>query len=260
MCVIHFPGTMAPKYLRTSDLARLVGAHPNTVRKYVDWGLIPPVERSPSGYRMFTQQHLDCMRLARLIYSAPYPGRGFRALGTEVIQRAVVDDWQGALEKAHEHLALVQAELKNAEAAADLLERWAQNMAADSTNESPLSIGEVSKLLGVSIDVIRNAERNGLITVPRNSYNNYRLFGKREIERLRIIRMLTTAGYSHMAILRMFLELDRGNTRDLKKTLDTPRPDEDIFSAADRWLTTLHAQETIARQVIELINEISASK
>ena len=250
---------MPAKFLRTSDLARLVGVHPNTVRKYVEWGLIPPVERSPSGYRLFTRQHLDCMRLARLVYSAPYPGRGFRALGTEIIQRAVVDDWQGALEKAEEHLVLVQAELKNAEAAADLLERWAQNMAADSAKGSPLSIGEVSKLLGVSIDVIRNAERNGLITVPRNSYNNYRLFGKREIERLRIIRMLTRAGYSHMAILRMFLELDRGNTRDLKKTLDTPRPDEDIFSAADRWLTTLHAQETMARQVIELINEITAS-
>jgi DNA-binding transcriptional MerR regulator len=244
---------MPAKFMRTSDMARLVGVHPNTVRKYVEWGLIPPVERTPSGYRLFTQQHLDCMRLARLVYSAPYPGRGFRAVGTEIIQRAVVDDWQGALEKAQEHLALVQAELKNAEAAADLLERWAQNMAADSANESPLSIGEVSKLLGVSIDVIRNAERNGLITVPRNSYNNYRLFGKREIERLRIIRMLTRAGYSHMSILRMFLELDRGNTRDLKKTLDTPRPDEDIFSAADRWLTTLHAQETMARQVIELI-------
>jgi DNA-binding transcriptional MerR regulator len=154
----------------------------------------------------------------------------------------------------------VQVELKNAEDAADVLEHWAQNMAADSGNESPLSIGEVSQLLGVSIDVIRNAERNGLITVPRNSYNNYRLFGKREIERLRIIRMLTKAGYSHMAILRMFLELDRGNTGDLKKTLDTPRPDEDIFSAADRWLTTLHAQEMMARRVIELINEITTPK
>jgi DNA-binding transcriptional MerR regulator len=250
---------MTAKFLRTSDLARLVGVHPNTVRKYVDWGLIPPVERTPSGYRLFTQQHLDCMRLARLIYSAPYPGRGFRALGTEIIRRAVVDDWQGAQEKAEEHLVLVQAELKNAEDAADLLEHWAQNTAADPEDESPLAIGEVSKLLGISIDVIRNAERNGLITVPRNSYNNYRLFGKREIERLRIIRMLTRAGYSHMAILRMFLELDRGNTRDLKKTLDTPRPDEDIFSAADRWLTTLHAQEEMARQVIKLINEITTS-
>jgi DNA-binding transcriptional MerR regulator len=252
---------MSRKFLRTSDLARMVGVHPNTVRKYVDWGLVPPVERSPSGYRLFTQQHVDCLRLARMVYSAPYPGRGFRALGNEIIQSAVANDWQGALEKAEEHLAAVQAELKNAENAANMLEHWAQNMVENSMDESPLSIGEVSKLLGVSIDVIRNAERNGLITVPRSSYNNYRLFGKREIERLRIIRMLSKAGYSHMSILRMIIELDKGNIHNLKKTLDTPRPDEeDIFTAADRWLTTLHAQEKMARQVIEQINEIIASK
>ena len=51
------------KYLRTSDLAKAVGVHPNTVRRYVDWGLLPPVEHSPSGYRRFTQRHLDCLRL-----------------------------------------------------------------------------------------------------------------------------------------------------------------------------------------------------
>ena len=251
---------MTAKFLRTSDLARAVGIHPNTVRRYVDWGLIPPVERSPSGYRLFTQRHLDCLRLARMIYAAPYPGRGFRALGNDIIQCAVADDWQGALAKAHEHLLAVHTELEHADQAANLLEHWAQNMAAGAKEEAPLATGEVSKLLGLSLDVIRNAERNGLITVPRNPYNNYRLFGKKEIERLRIIRMLSKAGYSHMAILRMFIELDKGNTQDLKKTLDTPRADEDIFTAADQWLTTLQAQEKLAQRVIQLIEEIITSK
>ena len=246
---------MTTKYLRTSDLARAVGIHPNTVRLYVDWGLIPPVERSEAGYRLFTQRHLDCLQLARTIYAAEYPGRALRALGNEIIQCAVVDNWQGALEKAHEHLVAVKAELEHADTAADLLEHWAQNRDMP-TNEEPLEIREVSKLLGVSHDVIRNWERNGLICVPRNSYNNYRLFGKKEIERLRIIRMLSRAGYSHMAMLRMFIELDGGNTRNLKQTLDTPRPDEDIFTAADHWLTTLRGQEKMAGQVIQLIQEI----
>src|SRR5512134_2375465 len=102
---------MTGKYFRTSELARLVGVHPNTVRRYVDWGLVPPVERSPAGYRLFTQQHLDCLRLARMIYAAPYPGRGFRAQGTRVIQCVVAHDWAGALDQAREHLRLVQAEL-----------------------------------------------------------------------------------------------------------------------------------------------------
>jgi DNA-binding transcriptional MerR regulator len=250
---------MDTKFLRTSDLARAVGVHPNTVRLYVEWGLLPPVERTPSGYRIFTQHHLDCLRLARMIYTAAYPGRGFRALGNKIIQRAVADDWMGALEMAHEHLLAVNAELEHANQAANLLEHWAQNITVDSEDETPLGIGEVSALLSVSVDVIRNAERNGLITVPRNSYNKYRLFRKQETERLRIIRMLSKAGYSHMAILRMFIELDQGNTRDLKKVLDTPRADEDIFSAADRWLTTLREQKKLAQRVIQLIEEIIAA-
>ena len=250
---------MSTKPLRTSNLARAVGIHPNTVRLYVDWGLIPPVERSESGYRLFTQKHLDCLRLARTIYASPYPGRDLRASSNEIIQSAVADDWQGAMKKAQEHLAAVKAELKHADTAADLLEHWAKNM-KDSSEEEPLAIREVSRLLGVSHDVIRNWERNGLIRVRRNSYNNYRLFGKKEIERLRVIRMLSHAGYSHMAILRMFIELDGGNTRDLKKVLDTPRADEDIFTAADHWLTTLQSQEKLAKNVIKLITRIITEK
>ena len=247
---------VAQKYLRTSDLARAVGAHPNTVRLYAEWGLIPPVERSPSGYRLFTQRHLDCLRLARTIYAAQYPGRGFHALGTAIIRRAVADDWKGALEKAHDLLAAVSVELQHALQAADLLEHWAQSREENADpNVEPLTIGEISKLLGVSLDVIRNWERNGLIRVPRNPHNKYRLFGKKEIERMRIIRMLSRAGYSHMAMLRMFIELDKGNTRNLRKALDTPRPDEDIFTAADQWLTTLQGQEQLAEKVIRLIED-----
>jgi DNA-binding transcriptional MerR regulator len=250
---------MTTKFLRTSDLARAVGIHPNTVRLYVEWGLIPPVERNPSGYRLFTQQHLNCLRLARMIYASEYPGRALRASSNEIIQCAVVDDWTGALEKARGHLTSVKAELKSADQAANLLEHWAQNKQAD-PDENPLATGEVSKLLGVSMDVLRNWERNGLIRVRRNSYNNYRLFDKNEIERLRVIRMLSHAGYSHMAMLRMFIELDGGKTRGLKKVLDTPRADEDIFTAADHWLTTLKGQEKLAQQVIKLILEIVNNK
>jgi DNA-binding transcriptional MerR regulator len=240
------------KTYRTSDLARAVGIHPNTVRLYVEWGLIPAVEKGPTGYRLFTQRHLDCLRLARMIYAADYPGRGLRAAGKEIIEYAVGDDWEGALEKANNYLDTVRLELDRANIAAALLEQWAQNREFE-PDKNPLTISEVSRQLDVSLDVIRNWERNGLINVPRNSYNGYRLFGKKEVERLQIIRILNHAGYSHMAILRMFIELDKGNLVSLKKVLDTPREDEDIFTAADHWLSTLHQQELMAQGVIQLI-------
>ena len=248
---------MAKPFLRTSDLARAVGVHPNTVRRYVEWGLLPPVERTPTGYRRFTQHHLDCLRLARLIYTAAYPGRGLRQSGLKVIQVAVTGDMPGALEQALDHLALVQAERRQADTAATLLERWVEGMAAEPAGPT-LRIGEAARLLDATTYMLRNWERNGLIAIPRDPQNGYRLYGPKEISRLRVIRMLGKAGYSHMAMLRMFLELDRGETRDLRRALDTPRPDEDIFSAADRWLSTLAEQEERARQAVALVEEILA--
>jgi DNA-binding transcriptional MerR regulator len=49
-----------PHSLRTSDLARAGGVHPNTIRLYEAWGFLPPVPRTASGYRIFSQAHQGC--------------------------------------------------------------------------------------------------------------------------------------------------------------------------------------------------------
>lgn len=240
------------RYLRTSDLAKEVGIHPNTVRLYVDWGLLPPVEKNQSGYRLFTERHLECLRLARMVYAEPYPGKHLRSTGKATLMAVVKDDWGGALEKAFQHLSAVRSELTHAETALMLLDHWAEGLPTEPF-QNPLSIAEVSILLNVSRDVIRNWERNGLVMIPRNSYNHYRIFGPVEIGRMRVIRMLSQAGYSHMAILRMFIELDGGKKAELHQVLDTPRPDEDAFAASDRWLSTLHGEELRADRIIHFI-------
>ena len=243
------------KYLRTSELAKVVGVHPNTVRRYLDRGLLPPAERSPSGYRRFTQRHLDCLRLAYHVYYIKYPGKAIHQSTMRIIQAAVSGDLAGAREFAYNHLTLVQSERAHADLAADLLERWAFGSPADDTIQS-LSIGQVADLLGVSIDILRNWDRNGLIDIPRDPSNGYRRYGAREISRLRVIRMLSRAGFSISAILRMLLQLDQGESTDLRHALDTPRPDEDAYLASDRWISTLTNQEQRAHTIIALIEEI----
>ena len=249
-------------HLHTSDLARAVGVHPNTVRRYVERGWLPPTPRGANGYRHFTQQHLDCLRVACIVHIAVYPGRAMRLSGNKVAQSAVADDWGAALKHARAHLAFVHAERAQAEAAARLLERWATGAtgaAADMT-QRPLRIGQVASLLDVSIDMLRNWERNGLLTIPRNEQNRYRTYGPSEVSRLRVIRMLGRVGYSQMAMLRMLLRLDRGETTNLRHSLDTPAPDEDVYTAADRWLTTLAEQEAVARRLLVVIQEILSAR
>jgi DNA-binding transcriptional MerR regulator len=241
------------RHLRTSDLAEAVGVHPNTVRLYEEWGFLPPIPRSPSGYRLFTQAHLEQMRLARMAMHGPWPGGNIRKSALALVRKSASGDLGGALEQAYHHLALVQAERARAEAAAGLLERWAQGTATDATAK-PLRIGATAELLDVTADQLRNWERNGLIDVPRDPHNNYRLYTAAEIGRLRVIRMLLRAGYSMMAILRMLLQLDRG--ADPRQALDTPHPDEDVYTAADQWLSSLAEQERRASRIIAQIEKM----
>jgi DNA-binding transcriptional MerR regulator len=99
-----------------------------------------------------------------------------------------------------------------------------------------------------------------LIDVPRDPINGYRRYAAREMSRLRVIRMLSRAGFSTSAILRMLLQLERGETTDLRRALDTPRPDEDVYTAADRWISTLTSQEHRARTIKALVEEMLADQ
>jgi DNA-binding transcriptional MerR regulator len=246
---------MTRRYLRTSDLAKAVGVHPNTIRLYEKWGFLPPVPRSPSGYRLFTEDHLAHARLIRLALHFTWLGGDLKHSAYAMVLQAASGDLGGALELAYQLLVLVRAERAQAEAAAELLKRWAQGATTDTTAE-PLHIGETAKLLGVTTDQLRNWERNGLIEVPRNPCNNYRLYGAPQIARLRVIRTLRRAKYSMMAILRMLLHLDQGKEGDLREVLDTPSPDEDVYYATDRWLSYLAELEQYATDAISLLEEM----
>src|SRR5689334_16696679 len=54
-------------YLRTIDLAQAIQVSVQQVRNYEASGLLPAVERSPSGYRRYTRQHLAALKTARLL-------------------------------------------------------------------------------------------------------------------------------------------------------------------------------------------------
>ncbi|MBN1313179.1 MAG: MerR family transcriptional regulator [Anaerolineae bacterium] len=243
---------MPPRHLRTSDIAKAVGVHPNTVRLYEEWGYLSPVPRSHSGYRLFSEIHLDQMRLARTILNWPYPGG--KTLVIELLYKSAAGDLGGASELAYTYLARVRAERTHAEAAIEFLEQWAHGQAIESMT-APLLIGKAAERLGVSVDRLRNWERNGLLDVPRNPDNSYRLYSAHEIGRARVIRMLIQTGYSLMSILRMLQHFDRGQTCALRDVLDTPHPDEDVHSAADRWISTLAALE---QRVLDSIEQFKA--
>jgi DNA-binding transcriptional MerR regulator len=235
--------------LRTSDIAAAAGVHPNTVRLYETWGFLPPAARGANGYRHFTEFHRDQMCLARAALHGDWPGPKIRQSVLNLVRVAATGNLAEALALAQIHTRLVAAECAQAEAAVDFLKQWAAGPMLDPAAK-PLSIGQVAELLDVSVDMLRDWERNGLIQVARHPRSRYRGYGSLEIGRLRVIRLLRRAGYSTMAILRMLRQFDRGQAVDLRAALDTPEPEEDVYTAADRWLSALAGQRARAAELV----------
>lgn len=243
-----------PKALKTSDIAKAIGVHVNTVRLYEAQGYLSPVPRTATGYRQYTQLHLEQMRLAHLALQWPYSSD--KSLVQELVKCAAENDPGMAMELAYEHLIHIRTELTHAEAAVEFLERWAQGQVVDTTTRH-LTIGQTAQHLRVTTDQLRNWDRNGLLDVPRDPETGYRLYSAREIGRLRVIRMLRQSGYSTMAILRVLRKFDAGERESLREALDTPDTDEDIETLADRWLSTLRQQEGRALAIIRQITVIA---
>jgi DNA-binding transcriptional MerR regulator len=247
---------MPPRHLRTSDIARAAGVHVNTIRIYEQWGFLAPVPRGANGYRQYNAMHLEQARLIGLTLVGPYIGD--RDLLFDLVKSAANDDLGTAMELAYRHLANVRVERTVAESAVEFLERWAAGYLVDSTRQK-MHIREAARYLNVTVDMLRNWERSGLIEVPRDPANRYRLYGTAEFGRLRVIRMLVQSGYSLMAILKMLRQFDAGKTENLRDALDLPREEsanEYIDVIADRWLSSLIEMEARAQAIIRQIGRM----
>jgi DNA-binding transcriptional MerR regulator len=249
---------MASRYLRTSEIAKELGVHPNTVRLYEAWGYLSDVPRGENGYRQYSTLHLEQARLAHLTLSWPYLGD--KAFLIQLVKRASSDDLGMAMELAYQYLARVRMERISAEAALEFLERWAAGYRMDSSPEN-MYIRQAARYLNVTVDMLRNWERNGLITIPRDPENGYRVYGSAEFGRLRVIRILVQSGHSQMAILRMLSRFDKGERTNLRESLNLlPEEETEIQVIADRWLASLVELEERAQAVIRQIGRMMEMK
>lgn len=243
---------------KTSQIAALCGVHPNTVRLYEELGYIPPVPRAENGYRLYSEIHLEYVRLVRTALKSTWLGGVIRKKALSVVLLSAASSYEDAMRAAREHLALVRAEREKAEIAAGLLEAWASDKDNLAGSAGPLwKSSEAAERLDITYDMLRSWERNGLITVPRNRESGYRIFGRDEIRRLYVIRALRKARFSLMSIHNMLKHYDRGVREGLAGILDElPPEEEDIIFNTNQWLSKIRSIEESACGLIERLTLI----
>lgn len=238
---------------KTAEVAAIIGIHPNTVRLYEKLKWIPEAKRLSNGYRVFTEFHIKQCKLIRLAFQVEVLQNGLRKKIVQMITVSAAGDFDTAITITEEYLKQIKQERRNAEEAIEIVKEMISGEIRESAKQ--LKRKEVSELLDVSMDTLRNWEMNGLLTVKRKA-NGYRVYTDEDIQRLKIIRVLRCANYSLEAILRLLQQLSQNPDTDIHVVLNTPKQTDDIISVCDRLIVSLCAAEKNANALLDMLREM----
>lgn len=237
----------AERALRPVDLARLAGVSTQLVRDYADAGVLPPVERTASGYRRFHPVHARALLTYRAL------ARGFGPETAREIMRAVhADDVSGALALVDAAHAELHARREALRATAEALQAVAGEASADEPGlrrpRVPLTVSEAAARVGVRPSALRVWESAGLLAPARERGTHYRRYGAADLRDARMISLLRQAGHP-LAQIRPVLEdlRETGGSEALRAALDRRTRDLTRTSRATLEGTSrLHAYVTEA--------------
>lgn len=238
---------------KTSEVAEMIGIHPNTVRLYEKLELIPKAQRLSNGYRVFTDFHVAQLRLARIAFQIEVLQNGLRKKVVDIVKVSATGDFDSARRLTEEYLKQLRRERLQAEAAVNITERILSGERVENTHF--MKRKEVSVYLGISMDTLRNWEMNGLLAVKRKE-NGYRVYTDEDLQRLTIIRTLRVANYSLEAILRMLSQLSKNPQADISELLNTPDEEANIITACDKLISSLKEAVKNAQLMIEMLKDM----
>lgn len=220
---------------------------------YEDLELIPKPLRKANGYRIFNDLHVKQFRLARQAFQIEVLQNGLRKEIIEVVKLSAKKQYDDAIALTNRYIQAIRQETENAKEAVEIAKDLLKG--APQKNNIFLKRKEVSDILGLTMDTLRNWEMNGLINIKRKE-NGYRVYSNEDIQKLRIIRSLRCANYSLSAILRMLNAINDNPETNIELVLNTPLESEDIVSACDKLINFLQAAKENAEKIVVMLTDL----
>jgi DNA-binding transcriptional MerR regulator len=184
-------------YFRTIDLARAGQISVQQVRNYEASDFIPPAQRGPTGYRLYTQKHLVAIKTARHLVGG-YGWQRARAI-MQAVHRGELLVALALIDERHAELAGKRLQFEQTLAALSTLAGQPSSLPA-TRNVQPLRVGEAARQVGVQVSAVRFWEQQGLLHPVRDNSSHYRLYDEQQMRRLRVVALLRDGGYNFSAI------------------------------------------------------------
>ncbi|AKJ08763.1 MerR family transcriptional regulator [Streptomyces incarnatus] len=179
--------------LRPTDLAREHGISTQAVRNYERHGFIPPAERTPSGYRVYTEVHAAALRA----YLSLVPAYGYAAAGQimNALHRDELDEALTIVDRGHGLLLRDRDTLAAVRAAVSHLTAESEATPAPARDPGTRTVGELAHQLGVTPATLRNWEDAGILRPARDPATGYRVFGADDIRDAELAHLLRRGGH-----------------------------------------------------------------
>lgn len=249
-------------YYRTSEVARSVGVHPNTIRWYESAGLLGPIDRDTNGYRRFSAANLVEAKLVYRATRVTWMSGVVRSTALEIlalVREGALVEAATRIDQLVDHL---NREIALAREALAVIAEWLSGFGElRSATTTLIPIRKAAHITATTADQIRNWERNGLLILPRDRHNGYRVFGDLDLSRLKVIRLCRLAGYSITAIRRLMAAVDQapgGTALDLERVANCPTEEEKWYETfpTDVWISTLTRHRDTIDEMIPLIAKL----
>jgi DNA-binding transcriptional MerR regulator len=176
--------------LRTVDVARRVGCSVQHLRDLEREGVLPPTERTPSGYRCWRQVHVDSAVAYRELAQGVGPAPAKVLL--QALHRQAPAAFLAQLDDAHATLARERRDLRLARQAVAAIA--AEPLTAPRPSDA-MTISELADALGTTPASLRHWEAQGLIAAVRAGGGRVRTYSPIQVRDVRVIHQLRTAGY-----------------------------------------------------------------
>jgi DNA-binding transcriptional MerR regulator len=234
------------RYLRTKDLAQAVDVSVQQVRNYEASGFMPAVERSPSGYRCYTHQHLVALKTARHLiggYGWPLAQQMMQAVHQGKLAQALA-----LIDERHAELARTRLQLEQTLAALSVLAAQLASETHSHVSER-LRVGAAARLAGVRVSALRFWEQQDLLHPIRESGSKYRLYDQQQLRRLRIVALLRQANYDFTTIRTTLDELEAGQPQRAVMAVEQRR--SELAGMSWRCLEAIAALHAYIREFLD---------
>ncbi len=205
--------------LRPADLAREHGISAQAVRNYERDGFIPPAERTPSGYRVYTEVHVTALRA----FLALIPAYGHSVAGRIMagLTEGGIEDALLTIDRGHHRLLRDRETLVAVRKAVNDLTAAPDGAPERPAHPGPRSIGELAHLLDVTQATLRNWESAGILTPARDPATGYRVYGASDVRDAELAHLLRRGGYllDHVATVVRQVRT-AGGTEELARALE----------------------------------------